>query len=149
MMQRNTRKYLAVPAALMMVAGLAGTALAATNSVPASNAGQGVNTVAGFDVKNVSYDADPTTQGVGAGADAAVVEVSFDISRTGANSASVPEGDNAAVFVQLRSGATLSNWAPCTVGSGGSAGTATCATTKGASIDVEQLDELSVVAYDV
>lgn len=149
MMHGNKRKYFASGAALLLVAGLAGTALAATNSVPASNAGQGVNTVAGFDVENVSYNADPTAQGTGAGSDAEVVSVSFDIARTGANSAVTPEAANAEVFVQLRSGSTLSDWASCTVGSGASAGTATCATTGGASIEVEQLDELSVVAYDV
>jgi hypothetical protein len=149
MMHRNNRKYLAGGAALLLVAGLTGTVLAATNSVPASNAGQGVNTVAGFDVKNVSYNADPTAQGTGADSDADVVSVSFDIARAGANSAITPEAGNTQVFVQLRSGSTLSDWAPCKIGSGASAGTATCSTADGASIKVGKLDELSVVAYDV
>ena len=148
-MHAKNRRYAAGVAALLLVAGVAGTALAATNSVPASNAGQGVNTVAGFVVENVSYNADPTAQGSGAESDAQVVEVSFDIERSGANSAAIPEAGNAAVFVQLRSGSVLSDWASCTIGSGATAGQATCVTTGGASLDVEQLDELSVVAYDL
>jgi len=149
MMHANRRRFVAGAAALMLVAGLAGAVLTATNSVPASNAGQGVNTVAGFAVTNVSYNANPTTQGGGAGSDAEVVSVSFDIGRSGANSAAAVESANAEVFVQLRSGSVLSDWASCTVGSGATAGTASCTTTGGASIDVEDLDELSVVAYDV
>lgn len=148
-MYAKNRRYVAGAAALLLMAGVAGTALAATNSVPASNAGQGVNTVAGFEVDDVSYNADPTDQGSGAESDAQVVEVSFDIERSGANSATIPEAGNAAVFVQLRSGSVLSDWTPCKVGSGATAGQATCATTGGASLDVEQLDELSVVAYDL
>jgi hypothetical protein len=148
-MYAKNRRYAAGVAALLLVAGVAGTALAATNSVPASNAGQGVNTVAGFEVQNVKYNANPTKQGTGADSDARVVEVSFDIERSGANSAIIPEAGNTAVFVQLRSGKVLSDWTSCTVGSGASAGSATCATTDAASMDVEQLDELSVVAYDL
>ena len=126
---------------------VAGSALAANNNVEASNAGQGVDVVAGFDVDEVTYEADPTGQPGGA-PEPQVEAVSFAIARSGGQAAQAVESSNATVFVQLRAGATVSDWTPCTVGSGASAGRATCPTTGAGSLPVVDVDGLSVVAYD-
>jgi len=125
----------------------AGTALAANNNVEASNAGQGVDVVAGFDVTDVTFDADPTAQPGGA-PQPQVDAVSFAIARSGGQAAQAVEASNATVFVQLRAGGSAAGWAACTVGSGASAGQATCPTTGSDSLPVTDVDGLSVVAYD-
>lgn len=124
-----------------------GGALAANNNVEASNAGQGVDVVAGFDVDDVTFDADPTGQPGGA-PQPQVDAVSFAISRSGGQAAQAVESSNATVFVQLRAGGTVAGWSACTVGSGASAGQATCPTTGAESLPVVDVDGLSVVAYD-
>lgn len=139
------RPHMRAALAVLAAVALAGTAMAAANTFPPSNAGQGVDVVAGFEVTDVSYDADPTTQGAG---QAKVVGVDFAIARSGPNAALPVTNANAKVFVQLRDGAGSSAWAACSVGSGASSGQAQCATTGPASIDVEDLVQLSVVAYD-
>lgn len=142
------RQRRAVGAASLAVAALlAGSALAANNNVDASNAGQGVDVVAGFDVTAVTFDADPTTQPGGA-AKPDVSSVSFDIRRSGAQSALPVESANASVYVQLRAGGSAATWVPCKVGIGGSAGKVTCPTTGGGTLPVVDVDGLSVVAYD-
>ena len=138
------RRSLAAIAAVAVMA-LAGGALAAANTFPGSNAGQGVDVVAGFEVTDVSYDADPTTQGNAA--DASVNGVDFTINRAGPNAAIPVTASNAEVFVQFRSNSQSSAWVQCQVGP--AAGQVNCATTGDAGITVEGLENLSVVAYDI
>ena len=137
----------AVAGAVAALALLGGTALAANNDVEASNAGQGVDVVAGFDVTDVAYDADPAAQ-PGSPSQPQVDAVSFAIARSGGQATRPVESANAAVFVQLRAGASAAGWVPCTVGSGASAGRVTCTTTGGGTLPVVDVDGLSVVAYD-
>lgn len=126
---------------------VAGSALAANNNVEASNAGQGVDVVAGFEVTDVAYDADPTGQ-PGNAPEPQVDAVTFAIDRSGGQAAQAVESSNATVFVQLRAGLTVSEWSPCKIGAGASAGQASCATSGAGSLPVEDVDGLSVVAYD-
>jgi len=143
---RRTRRV--VGASVMGALALAaGTALAANNNVEASNAGQGVDVVAGFDVADVTFDADPTGQPGGA-PQPQVDAVSFAIARSGGQAAQAVEASNATVFVQLRAGGKAADWTACTVGSGATSGQATCPTAGGGSLPVEDVDGLSVVAYD-
>lgn len=143
---QRTRR-IAGAAAVGLLALVAGSALAANNNIEASNAGQGVDVVAGFDVDNVTYEADPTGQPGGA-PQPQVDTVSFAIARSGGQAAQAVESSNATVFVQLRAGAAVSDWTPCSVGSGASAGQATCPTAGAGSLPVADVDGLSVVAYD-
>lgn len=143
---QRTRR-MAGAAAVAALALVAGSALAANNNIEASNAGQGVDVVAGFDVDDVTYKADPTGQPGGA-PQPQVDAVSFAIARSGGAAAQAVESSNATVFVQLRAGADVSEWTPCSVGSGASAGQATCSTTGAGSLPVADVDGLSVVAYD-
>ncbi len=134
-------------AALAAAAVLAGSALAASNNVDAANAGQGVDVVAGFNVTDVTFNADPTAQPSGT-TSAKVASVSFAVQRNGAQAAVPVEAANASVYVQLKAGASSATWATCTVGTGATAGKVTCPTSGTGSLPVADVDGLSVVAYD-
>jgi hypothetical protein len=142
-MHPNGTRTLVTGLALIGVAAAAGTALAASNTVTPSNAGQGSGTVAGFTVTNIQYDGAPAADEP----EPTVNVVRFDIARTGANSAVPVSSANAAVYVQLLSG-TADNgdadWAGCTV----VAGVAECTLTGGESMPVVDVEDVSVVAYD-
>lgn len=138
-MSKRNSKLFAAGLGLLLVAGISGAALAAANTVSPSNAGQGEGTVAGFVVTDISYE--PGAAIPGDDEDVTVGTVTFDIARE--SSSTVVADANADVYVQLRSGATLSTWVKCAA----TAGAATCNT---ASLDVTMaaVDEVSVVAYD-
>lgn len=114
--------------------GVAGVASAASNTVPATNAGQGVSVVGGFEVDEVKALIGGENVG----------EVTFTIERTGTNEGVVVNDENADVFVQLRGDDPASQWATCTV----TDGDASCATGT-QSPAWGDVDAVSVVAYDV
>lgn len=97
--------------------------------------------VEGFTVSNIGYDATPT----GSVEQASTIEVSFDIARDGGSTVAVADA-NADVYVQLRdnAGEELADWASCTV----TAGKAVCALASDEEMDVEDVDGISVVAFD-
>lgn len=139
-MSKFDRKLLFGGLGLVAAAAVAGTALAANNTTPDTNAGQGVAVVAGFTVSDVEY----TTNTTGTVGSPSVSGVSFTIVRDGTTSGTAVDDTNATVSVQLRDGATNADWASCSV----TAGAATCTTTGSAGLPVGDVDGISVVAYD-
>lgn len=142
-MRRTLGKKLTAVVSVLAFASIAGTALAANIATDESSAGQGVAVVDGFTVTNIEYDATP----VGNEEQVLVTEVRFEITRD--NDGDVqgpprPSDADAEAFVQLRDGATLSDWAQCSLTNG----FAVCPVTGGEVIEVELLSDLSVVAYD-
>ena len=120
----DTRKLRYVVAALAAVAVAAGAyAFTASNTVPATNAGSGSNTISGYAVSNVAYAlnaADPTK----------VDSVSFTLDKAAGT-----------VKAQIQSGGT---WFDCS--NGGSGNDWSCAMSPAA--DLQPADQLSVVATD-
>lgn len=139
-MSRRNNKLVAAGLGLLLVAGVSGAALAAANTVSPSNAGQGEGTVAGFVVTDITYQPAGGITDPG-GADVTVGTVTFDIVRE--SSSTEVASANADVYVQLRSGATLSSWVACPT----TAGVATC-DTESLDVTMASVDEVSVVAYD-
>ena len=142
-MRRTLGKKLTAVVSVLAFASIAGTALAANIATDESSAGQGVAVVDGFTVTDIEYDATPTSNEQ----QVLVTEVRFEITRD--NDGSVqgplrPSDADAEAFVQLRDGATLSDWAQCTLDNG----SAVCPVTGDEVIEVELLSDLSVVAYD-
>jgi hypothetical protein len=138
-MEKLTNKKALVGLGVLGVAGIAGAAFAASVSLDPSNAGQGADVVDGFTVTNIEYDGDAT----GATENVSVTEVEFDIARDSQTLA--VDDDNASVFVQLRDGSTRSDWVECET----TAGHSICDTSaSGATILIEDIDGISVVAYD-
>ena len=139
-MFKSTRRILFGTVGLIGVAVTTGTALTAGNNVETTNAGQGVEVVSGFAVTAVEYNSSP-----GAEEFPKVDTVEFDIARTTNNTSDAVDDANAEVFVQLRAaGSTYADWAACAV----TAGHAVCALTGGEQMDVEDVVNISVVAYD-
>ena len=137
-MEKLTNKKALVGLGVLGVAGIAGAAFAASVSLDPSNAGQGADVVDGFTVTAIEYDGDAT----GDVEDVSVTEVEFDIARD--TQTLVVDDSNASVFVQLRDGTDRSDWVECTT----TAGHSICATSGGSSILIEDIDGISVVAYD-
>jgi hypothetical protein len=118
---RKTVPLLLVSAA--MAAGLSAFAFTATNTVPASNAGAGSNTVSGYTISNIDYTLDAV--------DADDIDaVEFDLSPAPPASSDVVIELNAQAYT-------------CTV----AASTATCNTTA-PQADVTATTSLRVVAVD-
>lgn len=138
-MAKFDNKKALVGLGVLGVAGIAGAAFAASVTIDNSNAGQGAEVVDGFTVTNIGYDATPKTDE----AQANTVQVSFDIARDGQTQ--VVADDNAEVYVQLRDDTVRSDWASCTV----TAGKAVCALTADETMKVQDVDGISVVAFDI
>lgn len=145
-MYKSTRRLLTGAVAVIGVAVTAGTAFTASNTLADQSAGQGVAPVSGYTITDVEYLTDVDGANVNTNA-STVVEVQFDIVRD--VTTLYPGGvsdTNARVFVQLRSDtATDGNWATCTV----TAGEATCALTGAQRVLIDDVDDISVVAYDI
>ena len=126
---RNKRRQLSAIGLAALVA-TAGTAYAANNTVASRNAGQGVNSVAGFTIVDIGYfpGADPEYVGL----------VTFTITRD--LNTSVVDSTNAAVSISLDTG---TNYYPCTI----NAGEASCTVTN--PIEFAEVEDLSVIAYDL
>ena len=111
---------------LVLILSASAYAFAAANTVPESGAGDGFDTISGYDITNVTYDtetdSDPST----------IDTVSFTVAPSAGASAATE------VFVTLENGSTT--WYPCTL----AAGTWTCAI--GGAVDTLDADELRVVA---
>jgi hypothetical protein len=145
---RTSRRNLAAIAAIGTLA-VAGSALAASNTVPQTNAGQGDEIVEGFTVSDISYTSSIEGDTPDGDRQPTVTQVEFDIERddTGdANQSTTVNDDDAEVFVQLRtadpSGDTA--WYECGVDDGA----ATC-DTSASPIEIEDVVGISVVAYDI
>jgi hypothetical protein len=139
---------------------VAGTALAASNTVGGANLGVGVGEVSGFTVSNVAYttDFDEAEFASNEVYGVAVTEVSFTIERENSDVAvenNVTEV-NANVWVQLYGEIkdpdnigfgepAFGDWAYCEV----TAGEATCELGDFQELSVSNLDELRVYAVDV
>jgi len=144
-MYRSTRRLLLGSVAVIGVAVTAGTAFTASNTIPDDSAGQGVAAVSGFTVSNVEYftDIDGASNNTNA---ATVTSIEFDIVRDDTSLFASVADANARVFVQLRSDtATDGNWATCTV----TAGASVCSLTGGQRILLDDVDDISVIAYDI
>jgi hypothetical protein len=147
---RTSRRNLAAIAAIGTLA-VAGSALAASNTVPQTNAGQGDEVVEGFSVSDISYTSSIEDEPADGGRQPTVIQVEFDIVRddTGDPNQSTAVADaNAEVFVQLRTddpgGVGDTAWYECDV----TAGAATC-DTSASPIEIEDVVGISVVAYDI
>ncbi len=144
-MYKSTRRLLTGAVAVIGVAVTAGTAFTASNTLDDQSAGQGVAPVSGYTITDVEYFTDVDAANVNTNA-TTVVEVQFDIERDVTTLYANVADVNARVFVQLRSDtATDGNWATCTV----TAGEATCALTGGQRVLIDDVDDISVVAYDI
>jgi len=144
-MYKSTRRLLTGAVAVIGVAVTAGTAFTASNTIADQSAGQGVAPVSGYTITDVEYitDIDGAANNTNA---STVVEVQFDIVRDVTTLYATVADVNARVFVQLRSDtATDGNWATCTV----TAGQATCALTGAQRVLIDDVDDISVVAYDI
>ena len=111
--------------ALVEILAMVGYGYAASNTVPASNAGDGAGLVSGFDVSNIHYgldSSDPTE----------LASISFDISPA------MPAGG--AIRVSVDDG---SSWLPA--GDCGASGTDVTCTISGA-VTVTSVTQLRVVA---
>lgn len=127
--------------AALSFAAVAGTALAANIDTTPSSAGQGEAAVEGFTVTDIEYDATPTASEE----EVVVTEVRFDIVRDGdVQGPTNPSDADAEAFVQLREDDERSEWAACNLADGA----AVCPVTGGQQIEIEELSELSIVAYD-
>ncbi len=134
-MAKINSKTAAAGVGVLAIAGLAGAAFAAGNTVPDSSAGQGESTVSGFTVSNIEYETDMDT----AVSDPNVEDIRFDIVRDGGSAADVLEA-NAQVFVQL-DGTT---YVQCVIPS---ADKAEC-DVDGAGVTYNTVEDLNVVAFD-
>lgn len=144
-MYKSTRRLLTGAVAVIGVAVTAGTAFTASNTLDDQSAGQGVAPVSGYTITDVEYLTDVDSANVNTNA-STVVEVQFDIVRDVTTLYNTVADVNARVFVQLRSDtATDGNWATCTV----TAGEATCALTGAQRVLIDDVDDISVVAYDI
>jgi len=126
--RNNRRKMMAAGLAGLVIT--AGTAFAATNTVPNRNAGAGTGEVSGFTVNSIGYlpAANPLLIG----------QVTFDISRD--SSTTVVDSSNATVLVSIDDGDT---YYPCSV----SLGLASCNITD--SVTFGSVVTADIVAYDV
>lgn len=140
-MRRSLSSKLTTVMAALSFAAVAGTALAANVDTAPSSAGQGDAEVEGFTVTDIEYDATPTSDEE----EVIVTEVRFDIVRDGeVQGPELPSDADAEAFVQLRDEDSRSEWAACSLDSG----SATCPVTGEQQIEIEELSDLSVVAYD-
>ncbi|MFP4148641.1 MAG: hypothetical protein ACLFUG_02065 [Nitriliruptoraceae bacterium] len=140
-MRRSFSSKLTTVMAALSFAAVTGTALAANISTDSTSAGQGDAEVEGFTVTDIEYDAAPTSDEE----QVIVTSVRFDIVRDGeVQGPERPSSADAEAFVQLRDDDTRSEWAPCSLEDG----SATCPVTGGQQMEIEELSELSVVAYD-
>jgi hypothetical protein len=127
----------AAAAATAAVAVAVGSAATASNTIPATNAGQNVAVVAGFTVTDVKYDTNDTA--------------AFTIARNTqplavlAKAAGTP---NAEVWLQLRGATAASaNWVEC-ISTGSNA--VSCDTSgAAATMNMDDVNEISVVAFDL
>ena len=123
-MTNDIRKFRYVAALLAAVCVAAGAyAFTASNTVPASSAGSGSQTISGYSVSNVAYTLNSTTP---TNMDA----VSFTLDKAAGT-----------VKAQVVNGGT---WYDCT--NGGSGNNWTCDTTVGTQATVAPANQLSVVA---
>jgi hypothetical protein len=138
----------AAAAATAAVAVAVGSAATASNTIPATNAGQNVAVVAGFTVTDVKYDTNDTA----ASAETTTVDtVTFTIARNTqplavlAKAAGTP---NAEVWLQLRGATAASaNWVEC-ISTGSNA--VSCDTSgAAATMNMDDVNEISVVAFDL
>ncbi len=144
-MYKSTRRLLTGAVAVIGVAVTAGTAFTASNTLADQSAGQGVAPVSGYTITDVEYLTDVDSANVNTNA-STVVEVQFDIVRDVTTLYASVADVNARVFVQLRSDtASDGNWATCTV----TAGEATCTLTGAQRVLIDDVDDISVVAYDI
>ncbi len=95
---RSPRRLAAI--AVFSIVAVSALGFAATNTVPATNAGDGTNTVSGYTISNVHYNLNPTNP-------ATANSVTFDISPA------LPAGGTA--HVSFDGGTTWSN--ACSTGS--------------------------------
>jgi hypothetical protein len=124
MRKARSRRGLVVAAAAAAVIGVATYAFTASNSVPATSAGQGSATISGYNVGSVVYNLNATNP-------SQLDSVSFTLTPQAGNPAATT------VQVQLVTGGA---WTSCTVASG----TWTCAPSGG--VAVSAANELNVVA---
>lgn len=115
------RKLLGVAA---IAAALAMVAFAATNTVPATRAGNGSGQISGYTISNVTYNLDSTNP-------ENLASVEFDL-------------DAAAKTVKVRLQSSGGNWYSCTDADGNGPGNHWTCSTSGQ--QVQPMDELRVVA---
>lgn len=144
----NTNKKVAIGVAIVAVAGLAGSALTATISVPttALSGGQGVGVIApaGYNVTNLKF----TTTSIATDNSTTTAQyltgVSFSIFR-GTTTTSGTSADTDTVLVQLRSASGATNWSACGAGSSGARTCNSIATN--ANVTVTSINNVAIVAY--
>jgi archaellin len=124
MRKTRSRRGVVVAAVAAAVIGVATYAFTASNSVPATSAGQGSATISGYNVGSVAYNLNASNP-------SQLDSVSFTLTPQAGNPAATT------VQVQLVTGGS---WTSCTVASG----TWTCAPSGG--VAVSAANELNVVA---
>lgn len=130
--------------AVATAAAVGGAALAATNTAPATNAGQKATVNSGYTVTNVTWNPTLTGGGTGPG-DSGVValsSVAFHIVRV-TNTSGVNTADTNIKIVVKYNGGTLTPWITCT----SSSGDATCDVSS-QGITMDQIEGINVLAYD-
>lgn len=127
--------------AVVLFAGLGGTALAATISIilgPDQNRGQGVSVTSGYDLTNVRYETDTETE---TDAESLVNQILFTLYR-GTTGTGAPVGDETVVWARLLPEA---DWATCVAGQ---AGAVTCdLVNEGQQLAPRDTEGVEVVAY--
>lgn len=123
-------------------AGLAGSALAASNTLPATSyAGQGLNTSvpAGYTVTGLKFG---TAMATTTSATLNYVNsANFSIFRGAVTTGTSADSDT--VLIQLRAGTTGTTWSQC---GAGSSGARTCSITN-STVTLENMDSVAIVAY--
>lgn len=144
----QTNKKMIAGLGLVSVAGIAGSALAASITIGGTpSAGQGTTVVSGYTVESVEYRTAAETS-TNATSIADVVKVQFVLKKAGA---AVTTNTGNTVWAQLRtgtSGTTPLNWATCTYTTANSLNKWVCAVTGAQATALDSVTGLSVVAYD-
>lgn len=166
---RNHRRLSrnAMPVLAIAALTVGGSAIAAGITSQDSNAGQGVDVVEGFSIDDVEYFSDATENApatTSTGVEVALVDaVSFTITRDDAppaNQSDIMKDGNADVFIQLRTSSVSTTWIECfdvvsaleskfdDIVAGTTDDDIWACDTTGLAITVEDLNGISVVAYD-
>jgi hypothetical protein len=145
---QRSKKAGLVTVGILFVAGVAGSAFAASLSVPNSNAGQGNTVISGYSAGTVTYNGGWTNTN-GNGTSDSVTSFQFVLRKTadGTGTSSVTNA-NTTVYAQLLTSGAAGHWISCSVGTTPSAGTVTCTASGGQQVALSSVTGVSVVAYD-
>jgi hypothetical protein len=113
----KNKKAMLVGVGVISAAGLAGSAFAASITVPAGNAGQGTNVTSGYSAGTVSYNGGWTNTANGTGT-TTVTNFEFTLNRLVNTPGGVAAADTT-VYAQLIASGGNGNWVKCIIPSTG------------------------------